>query len=147
MSHYDTAGYKLGNTVQSFGGNSEIRIEAGEQIRLGRDLVAGKLIEVRGGNSTHAATVADPRADEGIVIGGNVQIKTLQEQSQAMNVKAANRKAGLPAGLRRVDLAPLLYLQRSGDLAFQSQLLRSVWPTVRARYTASPPQGRAESSR
>jgi hypothetical protein len=41
LSHYDTAGYKLGNTVQSFGGNSEIRIDAGEQIRLGRDLVAG----------------------------------------------------------------------------------------------------------
>ena len=27
LSHYDTAGYKLGNTVQSFGGNSEIRID------------------------------------------------------------------------------------------------------------------------
>jgi hypothetical protein len=51
----------------------------------------------------------------------------------------APRKAGLPAGLRRVDLAPLLYLQLSGDLAFQAPVRRSVWPTVRARYTASPP--------
>jgi hypothetical protein len=38
-------------------------------------------IGVRGGTSTHAATEADPWADEGIVIGGNVQIKTLQEYS------------------------------------------------------------------
>jgi len=81
LGHYDAAGYKLGNTVRSFGGNSEIRIEADEQIRLGRDLIAGKLIEVRGGTSTHAATEADPWADEGIVIGGNVQIKTLQDYS------------------------------------------------------------------
>ena len=57
----------------------------------------------------------------------------------------APRKAGLPAGLRRTDLAPVLYLQRSGDLAFQSQLLRSVWPAVRARYTDSPQPGRAEA--
>jgi hypothetical protein len=48
----------LGSTVRNFGGNSEIHIEAGEQIRLGRDLMAGKLIDVRGGNSQHQ--VGDP---------------------------------------------------------------------------------------
>jgi hypothetical protein len=81
LDHYDTAGYYLGSTVRNFGGNSEIRIQADEQIRLGRDLMAGKLIDVRGGTSTHLATVADPWADEGIVIGGNVNIRTWQDYS------------------------------------------------------------------
>ena len=44
------------------------------------------------------------------------------------------RKEDLPVSLRHIDLAPLLYLQCSGRLAFQSQLLRNVWPMVRAEY-------------
>jgi hypothetical protein len=84
LGHYDAAGYKLGNTVQSFGGNSEIHIVADEQVILGRDLIAGKVIDVRGGTSSHtteAELALNPWADEGIVIGGNVQIKTLQDYS------------------------------------------------------------------
>ena len=79
--HYDSVGGYLGSTVQNSAGDSEIYVSASGQIRVGRDLMAGKLIDVQGGVSPHIATDADPWADQGIVIGGGVQLKTWQEDS------------------------------------------------------------------
>ncbi|MDZ4128345.1 MAG: hypothetical protein U1E02_29845, partial [Hydrogenophaga sp.] len=88
IESYDADGFYLGSTVKTFGGDSVLRITADEQIRLGRDLIAGKLIDVRGGVSQHPVTAEDPWADEGIVIGGNVQIRTWQQNS-TINLSAA----------------------------------------------------------
>ena len=81
LDHYDSAGFYLGSTLRNFGGDSAIRIRADEQVRLGRDLLAGLTIDVRGGRSSHAATTADPWGDEGLVVGGNVSFVTWQENS------------------------------------------------------------------
>ncbi|MEN9762058.1 MAG: hypothetical protein RI906_1884, partial [Pseudomonadota bacterium] len=81
VDYYDTAGWYLGSLTNNFDGDSVLRIEADRQIRLGRDLLAGKVIDVRGGRSTREATSADPWADEGIVIGGNVALRTWRDDS------------------------------------------------------------------
>jgi hypothetical protein len=49
---------------------------------------------------------------------------------------ALPRKADLPAALRRMDLAPILYVNRMGELSFQSELHRNAWAEVRSRYVA-----------
>ncbi|MBV5303827.1 MAG: hypothetical protein JZU70_06470 [Chlorobium sp.] len=81
IDHYDGREYTLGSTLNTFNGDSTISITADGQIRLARDLVAGKTIYVRGGKGSGIATDEDPWADEGIVLGGNVHLKTLQENS------------------------------------------------------------------
>jgi hypothetical protein len=81
VDHYDTLGFYLGSTRNTFGGDSIITITATQQIRLGRDLMAGKKIDVRGGVGQGTPTTADPWADEGIVVGGNVHLSTWREFS------------------------------------------------------------------
>ena len=69
LDHFDSRGKLLGSTVNTFHGDSVIRITSDQQIQLGRDLLAGKTIDVRGGVSPYPApTVADPWADQGIVV-------------------------------------------------------------------------------
>ena len=69
VDHYDSVGSYLGSTLETYNGDSVLMIEAGGQIRLGRDLMAGALIDVRGGSGSGTPTAEDPWADEGIVCG------------------------------------------------------------------------------
>ncbi|MCX7258209.1 MAG: hypothetical protein NTZ64_16245 [Polaromonas sp.] len=81
VDHYDALGKFLGSTVSTYDGDSSIVIEALRQVRLGRDLFAGKTLDVRGGTSTRTNTAADPWANNGIVVGGNVHLKTTRDNS------------------------------------------------------------------
>ncbi|WP_295538365.1 calcium-binding protein, partial [uncultured Pseudacidovorax sp.] len=81
VDHRDADGFTLGSTAQSFGGDSVITIVAGQQVRLGRDLTAGKTIDVRGGTGTGTATQAEPWLADGIVVGGAVHLRTTQQDS------------------------------------------------------------------
>jgi hypothetical protein len=81
IDHYDARGNYLGSTITQPVGDSSITIQADQQIQLGRELVAGKTIDVRGGVGQGTPTVDNPWADQGIVIGGNVRLTTTQENS------------------------------------------------------------------
>ena len=48
----------------------------------------------------------------------------------------AQEQRALPAALRDIDIAPILYINRERELRFQSQLHRRAWAQVRAKYAA-----------
>ncbi|MFM7055829.1 MAG: hypothetical protein ACKO2P_02790, partial [Planctomycetota bacterium] len=77
---YDSNGEYLGRTVSYFDGDSEIRIEADSQIRVGRDLRAGKRIDLVGGQDPVVA--GDPYSGNGVVLYGSVQMSTWRPDSQ-----------------------------------------------------------------
>ena len=56
IDYRDSLGKYLGSTVETYAGDSSISIESGQQIRLGRDLYAGKLIDLRGGVDPYNAS-------------------------------------------------------------------------------------------
>ncbi|MCH8489795.1 MAG: hypothetical protein LAT81_07675, partial [Oceanicaulis sp.] len=76
---FDSRGNFLGSTALYGEGASEIRVEADRQIRLTRSLYAGALIDLRGGETSIAEGV--PFADQGIVLGGTVNLRTGLEDS------------------------------------------------------------------
>ncbi|MEH6445635.1 MAG: calcium-binding protein, partial [Oceanospirillaceae bacterium] len=87
LDHYGSRGLSLGSTRSYSDGASTISIEATEgQVRLGRDLYAGSLIDVRGGVSAKAAVTN--YTDQGIVIFGSSNLKTGLENS-TINLSSA----------------------------------------------------------
>jgi len=94
VDYRDSTGFYLGSKVVTFGGASSITVNAalGHQIRIGRDLYAGKLIDLRGGVDpiqavdtvidpvTHLA--ANPWAGQGVVLAGTTHLATWLPNSQ-----------------------------------------------------------------
>ena len=79
IDHRDPAGKYLGSTVQTYGGDSTISIQSGQQIRLGRDLYAGKIIDLRGG--IDPINLSETFSGQGIVLGGTTHLATWQKNS------------------------------------------------------------------
>jgi hypothetical protein len=50
-------------------------------------------------------------------------------------------KEMLTGGLQHLDLAPILYIDRSRELSFQSLLHRRTWARLRSKYVAPAPAG------
>ncbi|MBV5304621.1 MAG: hypothetical protein JZU70_10550 [Chlorobium sp.] len=96
----DSLGFYLGSTVETSGGASSITINAehGHQIRIGRDLYAGKLIDLRGGVDPVLAEdtvinpvtglAANPWAGQGVVLAGTTHLATWLPNSK-INLSAA----------------------------------------------------------
>ncbi|MFH1029567.1 MAG: hypothetical protein V1791_16335, partial [Pseudomonadota bacterium] len=80
IDHRDSLGFYLGSTVETYAGDSTISIQSGQQIRLGRDLYAGKLIDLRGGIDPYNA--GETFSGQGIVLGGTTHLATWQQNSQ-----------------------------------------------------------------
>jgi hypothetical protein len=81
VDYYDATGAYLGSIPRYFDGDSTITVDARGQVTLGKGLVAGKLIDVRGGQGTTPATLLNPELDDGVVLGGNVRLTTFRENS------------------------------------------------------------------
>jgi Ca2+-binding RTX toxin-like protein len=77
---YDAAGQYLGRTATTYDGDSSIRIMADNQIRVGTNLQAGKLVELTGGLDPVEAGVA--YSGNGILLYGSVQISTWRPSSE-----------------------------------------------------------------
>ena len=86
LDHRDANGKFLGNTIKTFDGSSEIHITADHQVRLGRELLAGKIIDVRGG--TDPADGSSTFAGNGIVLGGTAKLRTW-ETGSTINLSAS----------------------------------------------------------
>ena len=97
VDYEDATGGFLGSKASYFDGDSEIVVHAQRQVNLGKGLVAGKLVEVRGGTGTQAATVAKPWLDDGVVLGGDTRLKTLRENSQVKLSASGDVTVMLPA--------------------------------------------------
>ncbi len=65
----DADGGYLGRRIVRFGGDSTLRIEADQQIRIGQDLVAGKQIDLIGGLDPVVA--GEPLSGRGAVLYGS----------------------------------------------------------------------------
>ncbi|MFN5898358.1 MAG: hypothetical protein ACK48Y_12585, partial [Planctomyces sp.] len=78
--NYDANGQYLGRTAHYFDGESEIRIEADNQIRIGRDLHAGRRIDLVGGLDPIVA--GEQYSGNGVVLYGSVQLSTWKPNSQ-----------------------------------------------------------------
>ena len=87
----DSDGKYLGSEVElQENSTSEIHISSDSQISLGRDLIAGSIIDLRGGAGSKIADNTEVgeegyyvnRQDQGIVLGANVHLKTLAENSE-----------------------------------------------------------------
>jgi len=50
-------------------------------------------------------------------------------------------KGMLTGGLQHLDMAPILYIDRSRELSFQSLLHRRTWARLRSKYVAPAPAG------
>ena len=121
VSSHDSRGELLGTRAVSGNGNSSIRIEADQQIRIGRDLIAGQLIDVRGGVGAGTPTALDPWADEGIVLNGNVHLKTLQENSVINLSSSGDMSVLTPAWTQQIEADSFAEFARgdlSADVAF-----------------------------
>ncbi|MCA2996677.1 hypothetical protein, partial [Gemmatimonas sp.] len=98
IDHFDPTGDFLGSTARNFSGDSTITVESTQgQVRLGRDLFAGKSVDVRGGTVSGRSTASDPWANDGIVIGGSVHLKTWQDNSNVTLSAAGNLSVLAPA--------------------------------------------------
>ena len=97
IDHEDATGAYLGSKANYFDGDSQIVVQAQRQVNLGKGLVAGKLIDVRGGTGTQAPTVAEPWLDDGVVLSGDTRLKTLRENSQIKLSASGDVTVMLPA--------------------------------------------------
>ena len=94
VDYRDSTGFYLGSRVETFGGASSVTINAerGHQIRIGRDLYAGSLIDLRGGIDPILAEdtvidpvtglAANPWAGQGVVLAGTTHLATWQANSR-----------------------------------------------------------------
>ncbi|MEN9772931.1 MAG: hypothetical protein RL322_1, partial [Pseudomonadota bacterium] len=83
----------VGTEVKYSEGESEIAIEAVRQVRLGRDLYAGSLIDVRGGIGSVVPTRS--YADQGIVVLSSAGLRTGLNDS-TINLSASGNLTVLP---------------------------------------------------
>ncbi|HND56116.1 MAG TPA: hypothetical protein PLV92_27055, partial [Pirellulaceae bacterium] len=91
---YDATGAYLGRRQTNSNGDSTIRIEADQQIRIGQDLRAGKSINLVGGLDPVEPGV--PYSGNGIVVYGSTQVSTWRPNSQ-INLNAPGPIMILPA--------------------------------------------------
>ncbi|MEN9775267.1 MAG: hypothetical protein RL322_2337, partial [Pseudomonadota bacterium] len=92
---YDLDGKYLGSTPVYGSGESEIHIEADRQIRLTRELYAGSLIDLRGGQASINNSL--PFFDQGIVIGGSATLRTGLQESVINLSSSGNLSVLTPA--------------------------------------------------
>ncbi|HCP13894.1 MAG TPA: hypothetical protein DIT89_16290, partial [Planctomycetaceae bacterium] len=85
---FDSSGEFLGRTITPLDGDSTIRVQADNQIRLGRDLRAGKSIDLVGGVDPVESGV--PYSGNGILQSGLVQISTWRPGSE-VNLNAPGK--------------------------------------------------------
>ncbi|MBU6191270.1 MAG: hypothetical protein KGR68_18275, partial [Betaproteobacteria bacterium] len=83
----------VGTEVKYGHGESEIQIEAVRQVRLGRDLFAGSLIDVRGGSGSVVPTRS--YGDQGIVVLSSAGLRTGLNDS-TINLSASGNLTVLP---------------------------------------------------
>ena len=88
ITHSDSSGMYQGVTLETYDGDSSITIQAENQIRLGRDLYAGKLIDLRGGVDPVDGTSGSEWEGQGLVLYGSSHLKTWQEDS-TINLNAS----------------------------------------------------------
>ncbi|MCJ8343933.1 hypothetical protein MJH12_00160, partial [bacterium] len=74
----DSLGKYIGSKANTFDGASTIEIISGQQIRVGRDLLAGLKIDLRGGIDPVDST---DFSGNGILLGGTVHLKTWEKNS------------------------------------------------------------------
>ncbi|MFT5030879.1 MAG: hypothetical protein ACI9VS_003341, partial [Candidatus Binatia bacterium] len=82
ITHKDPDNLTLGVTVNSFNGDSIIKIEAGHQVVIGRNLTAGKQIDVLGGQDPIDGTSGSIWEGQGLVVFGSAHIITTQPDSE-----------------------------------------------------------------
>ncbi|MEY2727404.1 MAG: hypothetical protein RLZZ458_3271, partial [Planctomycetota bacterium] len=85
---YDANGEFLGRTITNYNGDSTIRVQADNQIRLGRDLRAGKSIDLVGGLDPVEPGVE--YSGNGILQSGFVRISTWRPNSE-VNLNAPGK--------------------------------------------------------
>ena len=96
----DATGRFLGRVAVAFDGDSELRIEAAHQIRIGLEMQAGKTIDLIGGVDPVEPDPADGSLNlsgRGIVIIGSGRLVTHRADS-AINLNAPGRVDILPPG-------------------------------------------------
>ena len=88
----DANGTYLGRLLTNFNGNSTVRVEADDQIRVGQDLRAGKSIDLVGGDDPIEPTIPGKinYSGRGMVIYGSTQLSTWKENS-TINLNAPGR--------------------------------------------------------
>jgi len=74
----DADSFTLGRLIDSREGNSELLISAEGQLKVGRDLTAGSLLDLRGGLGDASGTNDDP----GLLLLSSAQLQTLRPNSQ-----------------------------------------------------------------
>ncbi|HXG47025.1 MAG TPA: hypothetical protein VNO52_05325, partial [Methylomirabilota bacterium] len=89
IMHKDPDNFTLGVTVNSFDGDSVITITAGNRITIGRNLMAGKRIDLRGGSGPAVQIpVVDHWDDDGLVLFGSSHVTTSRPNS-VINISGA----------------------------------------------------------
>ncbi|MCJ8346349.1 hypothetical protein MJH12_12470, partial [bacterium] len=94
INHRDSLGKLIGSSYETFDGDSTIQITSGHQVRLGRDLLAGKKIEIRGGIDPVDGT---DFSGNGVVLGGTVHLKTWKSNSEIILSASGDTKILAPA--------------------------------------------------
>jgi hypothetical protein len=125
LDHYDSVGSYLGSTLRTFNGDSSIVILADRQIHLGRNLYAGKTIDVRGGYSTKLATPSEYWLDDGIFLDGNVHLQTWQEYS-SITLSASGDLSVLPPAWTKEIVADDFAEFADGHISGASSFLLTV---------------------
>ena len=133
----DSKGFYLGSNVKTFGGASSITINAerGHQIRIGRDLYAGKLIDLRGGIDPILAEdtvidsvtglAANPWAGQGVVLAGTTHLATWQANSK-INLSATGDLSVLAPAWRQELVADGFAEFADGHISSDATLIISL---------------------
>jgi hypothetical protein len=112
----------LGLTVTTYDGDSEIHVRADEQIRFGRNVRAGKVIDIRGGVDPEEDGV--PYSGNGVVLYGSTQMQTWRPGSE-INLSAAGQVSILTPEYTQ-QLRAASFIQRaSGRISGDVEL--SLW--------------------
>jgi hypothetical protein len=105
---------------------------------------------VRGSDETGGAAFAsvfdrldrDDAAALGSLLDNIEACEAAAEGAGGRSTDAARPVKGmLTGGLRHLDMAPILYIDRSRKLYFQSLLHRRMWARLRSEYVAPAPAG------
>ena len=109
VSYVDPDGVDLGTLATNFGGNSAITAVAGGQIRVTRDVMAGRTIDIRGGTPLVAG-------EDGITVGGTTHLRTWQDDS-TISLSAAGNLSVQVAGWKQSLTADSFAEYASGRLS------------------------------
>lgn len=126
VSEYDDEGRLRGREVQLTEGNTgSILIDAEDQVLLGRDLVAGDLIDIQGGDDpTDQPTgdaVLDAQLGKGVVMLGSTGIEVLNDGA-AINIGGAGTIEIMASSITNQIASPDFALSGAGKLAADVRL-------------------------